>query len=147
MRAVAVGVVVCLSALGAEAAGGSAVSPSRAAIVGCFEERRVLVDPGASAYLPGRIVPRSRQIALSFVFVPETVVPGLAAVVAVEPTPAAAARTRARIVRFVARGPGVTPAVLRRTVQRHGSSVVVWLSESHAYARRVATACLGPRTA
>jgi hypothetical protein len=146
VRTLAVCFVACLCAPCAAAAGGSA-PPSRAGIVACFEQRRVLADPGASVYLPAQVVPRSRQIALSFVFVPDTVVPGLAAVVAVAPTPAAAARTRARIVRFVTRGPGVTPAVLRRAVQRHGSSVVFWLSESHAYARRVATACLGPRTA
>jgi hypothetical protein len=142
----AVAVVVCLCALAVAVASGWASGPSKTAITACFEQRHVLVDPGASVYLPGAVVPRSRQLALSFVFVPEAVVPGLTALVALSPTNAAAVVARARIVRYVSSGRGVTPAVLRRAVQRHGTSVVFWLAGSHAYARRVATACLGPRT-
>lgn len=131
----------------AAAPAGQAGAPSRAAIVRCFEERRVLVDAGASVYLPARVVARERQLALSFVFVPDAYVPGLTAVVVTSPTPAAAARTRARVAAFLGRSPTVPPAVGRRAVERRGSAVVAWLSGPHAYARRVATACLGPRSA
>jgi hypothetical protein len=128
---------------------GPAATPSRARLADCFESRRVLVDPGAAAYLPASLVPRARQVALSFVFVPETVAPGVAAVVALSPTSKSAAATHQRIRAFIrANGLGtVRPAALRRLVQRRGATVVVWLTDSHAYARRVATACLGPVTA
>jgi hypothetical protein len=141
----AVALLVGLGLAGSAAAG----TPTRAAVADCFEGRRVLVDPGAAVYLPARVVPRSRQLALSFVFVPDAVAPGVAAVVVVSPTRRAAALTHARVLAFVrARSRGtVPPGALRRLVQRRGSAVVVWLTDSHAYARRVATACLGPVTA
>lgn len=131
-----------LVAAGSAAGARPPASPN--AIAKCFESRRVLVDPGAAVYLPPSVVPRSRQVALSFVFVPKDVVPGLAAIVVVSPTQAAAAKARARIIRFAGRG-GLTPEnVLRAAIQRRGSSVLMWLSKPNSYVQRMATACLGP---
>jgi hypothetical protein len=128
---------------------GPAATPSHAHLADCFESRRVLVDPGAAVYLPASLAPHSRQLALSFVFVPDAVVPGVAAVVVLSPTSKAAASAHGLIRAFVrANGLGTgRPAMLRRLVQRRGATVVVWLTDSHPYARRVATACLGPVTA
>jgi hypothetical protein len=128
---------------------GPAATPTRDSVANCFESRRVLVDPGAAVYLPASIAPRSRQLALSFVLVPDTVVPGVAAVVVISPTRKAAAAAHERIRAFVrVNGRGtVRPAALRRLVQRRGATVVVWLTDSRASAGRVATACLGPVTA
>ena len=148
MRSLLLALALLLGAA-ASAQAGTAAAPSRASVADCFEGRRVLVDPGAAVYLPASLAPRSRQVALSFVFVPDAVAPGVAAVVVLSPTRRAAALTHARVLAFVrARSRGtVPPGALRRLVQRRGSAVVVWLTDSHAYARRVASACLGPVTA
>ncbi|HEU0337109.1 MAG TPA: hypothetical protein VFR43_11175 [Gaiellaceae bacterium] len=141
MAAAAVVLVVGVSG------GGAAVTPSRAAIVQCFEQRRVLADPGAATYLPARIVARSRQIALSFALVPSVAAPGVTAVAVTSPSPAVAARTLARIVRSVTIQGNVPDRLVGRYFQQRGTTVLVWMTDSNANARRIATACLGPRTA
>ena len=125
----------------------AASSPSRAAIVQCFEQRRVLADPGAATYLPARIVARSRQIALSFALVPSETAPGVAAVAVTSPSPAVAARTLVRIVRSVTIQGNVPDRLVGRYFQQRGTTVLVWMTDSNANARKIATACLGPRTA
>lgn len=140
-------VIVLAVVLVAAASAVSDESGSRAAIVQCFEQRRVLVDPGAATYLPARIVARSRQIALSFALVPNEAEPGVAAVAVTSPSPAVAARTLARIVGSLTI-PGNLPGRLAdRYFQRRGSTVLVWLTGSNTHARRIATACLGPKAA
>jgi hypothetical protein len=145
-------VLIAIMAPAVAAASSTAVShaaptSSRAAIVRCFEQRRVLVDPGAATYLPARIVARSRQLALSFALVPSDTQPGVAAVAVTSPSPAVAARTLARIVRSVTMQGNVPDRLVGRYFQRRGTTVLVWMTASNANARRIATACLGPRTA
>ena len=148
IRLLGVAAAVLLGSLAVDTESRAAGAPSRAEVAVCFESRRVLVDPGASVYLPRSVVPRSRQLALSFVFVPADEVPGVVALVALSATPAAAARTRARMIRFATRGRAVPRSVLRRAFELRSTSVVFWHSgEPQAFARRVATRCLGPRTA
>jgi hypothetical protein len=147
MLRVALGVAVAASSgvLAAPASGVGAAGPSHAEIVRCFEQRRVLVDPGAAAYLPARIVARSRQIALSFALVPSEAEPGVAAVAVTSRSPAVAARTLARIVRSVTIQGNVPDRLLGRYFQRRGTTVLVWMTGSNARARTIATACLGPK--
>jgi hypothetical protein len=137
-----------LAGLAGAADGSAAAGPSKPAVTECFESRRVLVDPGASPMLPRSVVPRSRQLALSFVVVPAGDVPGTMALVALSPTRAAAVRLRARIIRYATRGRPVPRPVLRRAFELRGTSVVFWLSgQGHPHERRIVTRCLGPPTA
>jgi hypothetical protein len=140
-------VIVLAAVLVAAVSAGSDQSRSRAAIVQCFEQRRVLVDPGAATYLPARIVARSRQIALSFALVPSETEPGVAAVAVTSPSRAVAARTLARIVGSVRIQGNLPDRLVGRYFQRRGTTVLVWLTSSNAHARRIATACLGPKAA
>ena len=144
---VAILMVSAVAAASFTAVSHAAPTPSRAAIARCFEQRRVLVDPGAAAYLPARIVARSRQIALSFALVPSDTQPGVAAVAVMSPSPAVAARTLARIVRSVTMQGNLPDRLVGRYFQRRGTTVLVWMTASNANTRRIATACLGPRTA
>ena len=128
-----------------QSAAGAASARDKAGIVRCLNAHRVLSDAGASQYLPAVVIPRSRQIAISFPFTPGEV--GLAGLIIVTPSVTAARAAIGRMIVYSAAHGSGSPARIRTYIEQRGPLVVGWWAVGpKVTATKVLTTCLGRRT-